>query len=148
MGLLMRDLDQVHAPQLTINMGRMNIVGYVNPRLYGYSAIPYEEAAVQTFINILHHFEYCLVLPRVPTPILQALPMVYLEDFKALTRISYYYSMFHCSYYLSSNSASALLNTNLVQSTLCSKAVWNDIKMNLQTSSYDNKCPVTQFYFL
>lgn len=148
MGLLMRDLDQVHAPHLTIDMGRMNIAEYVNPRLYGYSAIPYEEAAVQTFINILHHFEYCLVLPCVPIPILQALPMVYLEDFKELTRISYYYSMFRCSYYLSSNSASALLNTNLVQSTLCSKAVWNNIKMNLQTSSYDNKCPVTQFYFL
>lgn len=42
----MRDLEQVHAPHLTIDMGKVNIVGYVNPRLYGYSAIPYEEAAV------------------------------------------------------------------------------------------------------
>lgn len=144
----MRDLEQVHAPHLAIDIGRMNIVGWINPRLFGYSAIPYEEPSVWTFINILHHLESCLVLPCVAIPMFQALPRVYLDDFKQLIRIFYYYSMFHCSYYLSSNSASALSNTNVVQSTLCSKAVWNDAKMNLQTPSYDNKCPVTQFYFL
>lgn len=144
---LMRDLEQVHAPHLAIDIRRMNFIGYIHPRLLSYSAIPYEEASVWTFINILHHLESCLVLPCVPTPIVQALPMVYLDDIKELIRISYCFSMLLCSYNLSLNSASALLNTNLVQSTLFSKAVQNDVKMNLQTLSYGNKCPLTQFYF-
>ena len=111
---LMRDLEQVHAPHLAIDIRRMNFIGYIHRRLLSYSAIPYEEASVWTFINILHHLESCLVLPCVPTPIVQALPMVYLDDIKELIRISYCFCMLLCSYYLSLNSASALLNTNLV----------------------------------
>lgn len=106
----MRDLEQVHTPHLAIDISRMNFIGYINPRLFSYLVIPYEQASVWTFINILHHLEPCLVLPCFPTPIVQALPMVYLDDFKELIRISYCFCMLLCSYYFSSNSAISLVS--------------------------------------